>query len=53
MNIESNTINHKYVEEIQNCCNRNKNIQKKCVLPKFKEELVKLVEIAKENGGLE
>mmetsp|Transcript_39273 Transcript_39273/g.37702 ORF Transcript_39273/g.37702 Transcript_39273/m.37702 type:complete len:125 (+) Transcript_39273:993-1367(+) len=53
INIDSNTMKHKYLEEIQQACARNKLIQKKHTLPKFKEELGILKEISEGNGGLE
>lgn len=40
---ESNTVSHKYIEEIQAACLRNKQIQKQNTVPKFKDELGHLI----------
>lgn len=42
--IEGNTINFKYVEEVAAACARNRQIQKRKVVPKFQQELGDLIQ---------
>lgn len=35
INVDNNMLSHKYIEEIQNACERNWMIQKKNAMPKF------------------
>lgn len=45
LTMESNTVHHKHIEEVQFACTRNKQIEKKTVVPKFKQELGDLIEL--------
>ena len=49
LNCESNTFSHKYLDEMHNACQRNKQIDKANLVPKFKDELELLIVKSKEN----
>jgi hypothetical protein len=40
---DGNTFNHRYLDEIQNACKRNKEISKVNTIPKYKDELGLLI----------
>ena len=52
VNVDSNIVHHRFIDEIASACNRNRLIQKKSALPKYQQELGELIEITKDEGGL-
>lgn len=46
--LDSNTVSHRYIEEILAACARNRAIKKNNTIPKYKDELGELIRITKE-----
>ena len=47
LKVETNSFNHKYLEELKAACKRNKQILKSETVPRFKDELGHLIEVTK------
>jgi hypothetical protein len=52
LSIENNTINFKYIDEINAACARNRQQEKNMTVPKYIKELGKLIRSTQNDYGL-
>ena len=52
VSIDNNTINFKYIEEVNATCARNRQIDREMIIPKYINELGKLIRSTQHDYGL-